>query len=341
MPPRQDTSRLCRTARLPDDGCVAYFQKMPMMPSDLSDPSDRPGAAFQGRGRQYLSLLACPVDGAPLAMGQNEAVCVADSAHRYPIEAGILRLADGGLRAALDEMSRQHEDDAAAEGWQTPDEEAFKRLPQTGLKGYPEFHWTQYAEATAVLWRYLEAIRAERGALPVGPVGEAAVIGADTGWLAYALDVAGYTTIALDAYVGEGYGLGVYPIARYVRVQADPVHPPLARGAFDIVLFQEGLARSREAADEAAALARAIEAVSYTHLDVYKRQTPMWGRATAWASTRSRGTCASRQTRSIRRWRAARSTSCCFRKGWRAPARLPTRRRRWPAPLRRCGPAVM
>lgn len=261
MPPRQDTSRLCRTARLPDDGCVAYFQKMPMMPSDLSDPSDRPGAAFQGRGRQYLSLLACPVDGAPLAMGQNEAVCVADSAHRYPIEAGILRLADGGLRAALDEMSRQHEDDAAAEGWQTPDEEAFKRLPQTGLKGYPEFHWTQYAEATAVLWRYLEAIRAERGALPVGPVGEAAVIGADTGWLAYALDVAGYTTIALDAYVGEGYGLGVYPIARYVRVQADPVHPPLARGAFDIVLFQEGLARSREAADEAAALARAIEAL--------------------------------------------------------------------------------
>jgi SAM-dependent methyltransferase len=234
---------------------------MPMMPSDLSDPSDRPGAAFQGRGRQYLSLLACPVDGAPLAMGQNEAVCVADSAHRYPIEAGILRLADGGLRAALDEMSRQHEDDAAAEGWQTPDEEAFKRLPQTGLKGYPEFHWTQYAEATAVLWRYLEAIRAERGALPVGPVGEAAVIGADTGWLAYALDVAGYTTIALDAYVGEGYGLGVYPIARYVRVQADPVHPPLARGAFDIVLFQEGLARSREAADEAAALARAIEAL--------------------------------------------------------------------------------
>ncbi len=261
MPPRQDTSRLCRTARLPDDGCVAYFQKMPMMPSDLSDPSDRPGAAFQGRGRQYLSLLACPVDGAPLAMGQNEAVCVADSAHRYPIEAGILRLADGGLRAALDEMSRQHEDDAAAEGWQTPDEEAFKRLPQTGLKGYPEFHWTQYAEATAVLWRYLEAIRAERGALPVGPVGEAAVIGADTGWLAYALDVAGYTTIAIDAYVGEGYGLGVYPIARYVRVQADPVHPPLARGAFDIVLFQEGLARSREAADEAAALARAIEAL--------------------------------------------------------------------------------
>ncbi|HMM27361.1 MAG TPA: hypothetical protein PKD46_03655 [Aggregatilineaceae bacterium] len=232
-----------------------------MMPSDLSDPSDRPGAAFQGRGRQYLSLLACPVDGAPLAMGQNEAVCVADSAHRYPIEAGILRLADGGLRAALDEMSRQHEDDAAAEGWQTPDEEAFKRLPQTGLKGYPEFHWTQYAEATAVLWRYLEAIRAERGALPVGPVGEAAVIGADTGWLAYALDVAGYTTIAIDAYVGEGYGLGVYPIARYVRVQADPVHPPLARGAFDIVLFQEGLARSREAADEAAALARAIEAL--------------------------------------------------------------------------------
>lgn len=232
-----------------------------MMSSDQGDPSDRPGAAFGGRGRHYLALLVCPVDGAPLSPGQHEAVCAADPAHRYPVEAGILRLADPARRAALDDLSRQYEAGASARGWQPPDEEAFKRLPQTGLKGYPELHWMQYATATALLWRFLEAIRAERGALPVGPAGEAAVIGAESGWLAYALDVAGYTTIALDVYTGERYGLGVYPIARYVRAQADPVHPPLARGAFDLVLFQDGLARSREAGDEMAVLAQAIEAL--------------------------------------------------------------------------------
>ncbi len=61
--------------------------------------------------------------------------------------------------------------------------------------------------------------------------------------------------------MGEGYGLGVYPIAAVRARPGRPVHPPLARGAFDIVLFQEGLARSREAADERRRLARAIEAL--------------------------------------------------------------------------------
>ena len=77
----------------------------------------------------------------------------------------------------------------------------------------------------------------------------------------YALDVAGYATVAIDALVGPQHGLGVFPIARFFRVQADPVRPPLAREVFDLVLFQEGLARSRNEADEETALARGVAAL--------------------------------------------------------------------------------
>jgi len=253
---------------------------------DASAPSDRAGGAFRGRGRQYLSLLACPVEGAPLEHRGTDAVCAADSAHRYPFEDGVLRLVDAERRAALERTSQEYEARASAAGWQSPDEEAFKRLPQTALRGYPELHWPRYAAATAHLWRYLEAIRWKRGALPVGPMGEAAVIGAGMGWLAYALDVAGYATIALDAYAGSLHGLGVYPIARYGRVQADPIRPPLAREAFDVVLFQEGLARSREDADEAAALARGIDALRPGgHLVVMDTFMPSLG---AWQKLQAR-----------------------------------------------------
>jgi hypothetical protein len=53
--------------------------------------------------------------------------------------------------------------------------------------------------------------------------------------------VAGYTTLAVDARAGARHGLGVFPIARYLRVQADLNQLPLAPGAFDWLLFQEGL----------------------------------------------------------------------------------------------------
>jgi len=228
------------------------------------DSSDLPGAtggSFKGRGRQYLRLLACPIEGAPLAQEAGVAICGDDRVHHYPFEDGILRLADTAQRAALDAISDEHEARAARDGWRSPDEDAFKSLPQTGLSGYPENYWSQYAAATALLWRYLEAVRAQNGALPVGPVGEAAVIGAGMGWLAYALDVAGYATVAIDALAGPRYGLGVFPIARFLRVQADPVRPPLAPGMYDVVLYQEGLARSGRETDEVTALAQGVAAL--------------------------------------------------------------------------------
>jgi hypothetical protein len=107
----------------------------------------------------------------------------------------------------------------------------------------------------------LELIRRQRGGLPVGPAGDAAVIGAGLGWLAYGLDVAGYTTLAIDSRTGPRYGLGVYPIARYCRVQADLLDPPLAAGAFDLLVYQDGLARSGTEPDRRAALTGAVRAL--------------------------------------------------------------------------------
>ncbi len=217
--------------------------------------------AFKGRGRDYLALLACPLDGARLRLEEGAVRCTADAAHVYPFEGGILRLVPADRWPALDAESGAHEERCARAGWAVPDEAQFKALPQTGLPGYPLEYWPQQAAGAALLWCFLEDIRQREGALPVGPMGEAAVIGAEMGWLAYGLDVAGYTTLAIDAHAGPGYGLGVYPIARYLRVQADLSALPLARAAFDWVILQSGLARFGDGAAQQRALGAALDAL--------------------------------------------------------------------------------
>jgi SAM-dependent methyltransferase len=196
---------------------------------------------YKGRGRNYLSLLACPVDGASLTLEHEIVHCNRDPDHVYPFVSGILQLVPEDRRAEIDGIAREHDDHADEQGWHSPDEGQFKSLPQTGLPGYPEGYWAAQAYGTALLWRFLEAVRLANGGLPVGPVGEAAVIGAGMGWLAYGLDVAGYATLAIDARAGDRHGLGVFPIARYLRVQAAFQQLPLAPGAFDWLVFQEGL----------------------------------------------------------------------------------------------------
>ena len=230
------------------------------MAMDTSAPLRTRNGAFKGRGRNYVALLRCPVDGGRLGWRDDGALgCERDAAHVYPFEGGILRLYPSERRAQMDALTAEHEAACAAAGWAVPDEAAFKSLPQTPLAGYPEGHWEQWAEATALLWRYLEAVRLARGELPIAPLGEVAVLNAGMGWLAYALDVAGYTTLALDARAGARYGLGAYPIARYFRVQTDPAAFPLARAAFDWVIFQEGLAPFGDVAAQREALRRAAD----------------------------------------------------------------------------------
>lgn len=221
----------------------------------------RLNGSFKGRGRNYWTLLTCPVDGAPLRSEGGIVRCGGSPSHTYPVEDGILRLFAPDQQMAFEAASAAHEAESARRGWSSPDEGAFKSLPQTGLGGYPEGYWAQQADATALLWRFLEVIRRQDGRPPVGPMGEAAVIGAGMGWLAYGLNVAGFATIALDVYAGPRYGLGVFPIAHYLRVQADPLHPPLARGSFDLLVYQDGLARSDDESDHRAALESAMRAL--------------------------------------------------------------------------------
>ncbi len=197
---------------------------------------------YKGRGRNYLSLMACPVDHAPLHQDGDGVRCVSHPDHFYPFREGVLQLVPEAERETVDALSTAHDAACDAQGWQSPDEADFKSLPQNALSGYPDDHWPQHAASTALLWRYLESIRLDQGVEPIAPVGEAAVIGAGMGWLAYSLDVAGYTTLAVDARAGARHGLGVFPIARYLRIQADLDHLPLAPGAFDWLIFQEGLA---------------------------------------------------------------------------------------------------
>jgi len=200
------------------------------------------------------------VDGARLELDGDHVRCLV-AAHRYPFEGGILRLVPPDRRAGVNAESDAHEALCAREGRASPDEAQFKSLPRSGLPGYPEGYWAQQAASTALLWRFLEAIRLQSGGLPVGPMGEAAVIGAGMGWLAYALDVAGYTTLAIDSRAGSRYGLGVYPIARYLRVQADMHRLPLARSALDWLVFQDGLARFGDESDQERAFNAALDAV--------------------------------------------------------------------------------
>lgn len=224
--------------------------------------------AFKGRGRDYVSLLVCPLDGARLHYQGGDLVCTQHAAHVYPFEDGILRLFPPERRPDLDARSAAHDRDCTARGWHSPDEAAFKSLPQTALPGYPESYWPQQADSTALLWRFLEAVRLQNGGLPVGPMGEAAVIHAGLGWLAYGLDVAGYTTLAIDSRAGSAFGLGAYPIARYFRLQceiasrdAKPARLPLARGAFDWVIFQEGLESLGDEDAQQTAFDQAIDAL--------------------------------------------------------------------------------
>ncbi len=227
------------------------------MDGEISAPLNTRNGAFKGRGRNYVALLRCPVDGGRLGWQGGALQCETDATHVYRFVDGVLQLYPPEQRAPLEAISAAHEARCAAAGHLPPDEAAFKSLPQTPLGGYPEGYWEQWAEATALLWRYLEAVRLARGELPIAPLGEVAVLHAGMGWLAYALDVAGYTTLAIDARAGTRYGLGAYPIARYFRVQSEPAVFPLARAAFDWVIFQEGLAPFGEETAQQEALRRA------------------------------------------------------------------------------------
>ena len=205
--------------------------------------------------------MACPVDGAAVRLQDGILCCTADPTHRYSFEAGILRFVPADRRAAVESQSQAHEAACDAQGWHSPDEAEFKSLPQTGLSGYPMDYWPQQADATAQLWGFFWSYRAEKRRGRRWSSRRSGLIGLVWAGPADGLDVAGYATLALDARAGERHGLGVYPFSRYLRVQVDPLQLPLARGAFDSVIFQETLSFFGDDAARKSILDQALRAL--------------------------------------------------------------------------------
>src|SRR5690606_31561686 len=132
---------------------------------------------------------------------------------------GVLRLGREDELALLAQKSAIKTQHYRNEGRSSTNEETFRRLPQTGLGGWPLGHWQRRAFVTAEMWRVLEAARIEAQQLPIAPMGTAVDFTDGMGWLGYGLDVAGYLTVVVGEDTGA-YGLGAFPYTRYLRVQA-------------------------------------------------------------------------------------------------------------------------
>ena len=193
---------------------------------------------LKNRGRDYTRLLVCPVDHEPLTLVDNHLECQ-DGHHHFDRD-GILFLLDEAQQAQFDKQAEQSFADKKAHGWQVPEEDGFKRLPQTPLNGFPMGYWDLRAHATAEMWRFLEDLRREAERPPVGDMGTAVEFTDALGWLGYGLDVSGYATVIVGQDTTQ-LGLSAYEYGRYPRVQASIQNPPLTAGMFDLVLYTYSL----------------------------------------------------------------------------------------------------
>lgn len=191
------------------------------------------------RGHQYLPLLRCPITGSSLE-DHKTYFQTPDGSHHYQFEAGILRLITHKQQQAFAAEEQATAARHQSNNWQIPSPDDFRQLPQTGLNGWPLGYWQRRAEITAEMWRVIEHIRVDEERPPIGPMGNAVDLTDDMGWIAYGLDMSGYTTIALGQHIGS-YGLGVFDPSRYLRVQAAIDNPPLAPEQFDLVVFSFSL----------------------------------------------------------------------------------------------------
>lgn len=192
------------------------------------------------RGHNYVSLLHCPQTGKTLAQEQNHVLTEHSPnnghSYRYDYEDGILRLLTPEQRAEFDAASQKLTEQYQIEERAVPSHAEFRTLPQSNLENWPNGYWQQRTFCTAEMWRILEEIRIDNEKLPIALTGRAVDLTDGMGWIAYALDVSGYSTIALGQDAGM-YGLGAFPISRYLRIQASITAPPLMSEKFDLVVF--------------------------------------------------------------------------------------------------------
>jgi hypothetical protein len=212
------------------------------------------GQGFPHRGHKFVPLLRCSVDGGRLEQVDDVLVCEEDPAHVYQRANGIIHLATETQHESFATASEERAQQRRSRGWQLPDPEAFKSVPQTPIRGWPVEYWQRRAFSTAAMWRVLERIRIANGDLPVGPMGNAVDFTEDMGWIGYGLDVAGFTTIVIGQDAGE-YGLAAYDFPRYTRVQAAFDDPPLVENTFERVVFSFSLS---QAVDPAQTLKNAV-----------------------------------------------------------------------------------
>lgn len=195
---------------------------------------------LQVRGQNFVALLRCPATGAPLMRRGEQLVSEADDSLTYALDKGLVKLVTPQQAAEFATAESKQAAEFEKRGWQPPPILEFRRLPQTPLTDWPAEHWQARANATAEMWRVLEAIRLEEKRLPIGPMGTAVDLSNGMGWLGYGLDVSGYNTIVLSEKQGR-YGLGVFPHSRYMRVLGSLQAPPLAPNSFDLVTFSFSL----------------------------------------------------------------------------------------------------
>ncbi|NDJ86588.1 MAG: class I SAM-dependent methyltransferase [Chloroflexi bacterium] len=211
------------------------------------------------RGFKYETVLRCPLTQSPLRLDGDVLVSVDDPNQRYHFETGLLQLCQPQLCTELETISAERRIKLQNKGWAAPDIESFRRLPQTGIPGWPLGYWQRRASGTAELWRIIEAARREADQLPIGPMGIALDLSDGMGWLGYGLDASGYITVVVSEDAGSDYGLGVFPYSRYLRVQASITNPPLSPQAFDLVVFSyslESCASPQEALENASRLVK-------------------------------------------------------------------------------------
>lgn len=188
----------------------------------------------------WIHYLADPETASPLRQ-VDFGVAPQDNPDKvYPVKEGILFLSQPSDRGILSRLSDAYDRACWEQGWQPPDHYAFRRLPRSGIAGWPLHYWPQRAFSTAGVWHVLEEARKKRGGLPVGKAGVAVDFTLGLPYMAYGLDVAGYVTCAVSPHVGE-FALGAYPHTRYGRIQASWDKLPLKKGVFDVVVFSDSV----------------------------------------------------------------------------------------------------
>lgn len=186
----------------------------------------------------WMNYLADPLTGDSMHSVEF-GVAPKENPHKvYPVKDGILYISDSPEREHLKAMSEAYDRACREKGWTSPDHFAFRRLPRSGISGWPATYWLQRAYSTAAVWHVLEEARKTKGGLPIGMAGVAADFTLGLPYMAYGLDVAGYITCAVSPHVGE-FGLGAYPHTRYGRIQAAWDKIPLRKGVFDVVVFSD------------------------------------------------------------------------------------------------------